>query len=144
MESNRILIACTFSLIVVIFSWVIVLNTMSPLVQANLNTLDEKVAFFIDTLSSVDEGIIEIPIEPGTISSVKVSYETKNKDKEYRIRKDGWYVTVNYNIGRLTEKSFSAITTYTGTESFEFTVFSPKTVCIKKSSSEDYARLVRC
>jgi hypothetical protein len=144
MEANRTIMAVAFALIMIFFTWVMAIRTMNPLIQANLNTLDDKIAFYVDTLSSADEGRVEIPLERDTISNVQVKFETKGDKDGYEISSDGWYVIVAYRIGRNVVKSAGRIATYQGTEGFEYSVYSPESVCITKSQSEDYARLARC
>jgi hypothetical protein len=146
MEPTRVMMAVAFALIVLVMTWIVAVYSVNPFLQANLNTLDDTIALYIDTLSSVEEGGVEVPLRKGTIGSVEVSFENKGKVEkgDYEIPADGWYVIVSYRVGDRTVKSPSRIKSYPSSGGYEIAVFSPESVCITKSGASEYARVVRC
>jgi hypothetical protein len=143
MEGSRTMVAVSFAIIVTALYLVAIMYIVNPFLRRNFIVLDDAVALYIDTLSSVEKGKVTIPIEPGTINKVDIVYLEEGDHKE--VEKDGWYVAVTYRIlADKTEKSLNVINTYPAGGDFETGIFSPDFVCITKSRGDEYPRVTKC
>jgi hypothetical protein len=136
--------ALLFVVLIIFFFWNMTINYLNPLLRANMDTLDDTVALYVDTLHMVDEGRVEIDLPAKEIGSVRISYETKGKKDGYEINSDGWHAVVSYRFGEHTTKTASRINTYPEGADIGRSVFSPEKICIVKSPSSEYARLEKC
>ncbi len=146
MKSTREMVAVSFAIVVTLFYLILSFYIFNPLMQADVNTIDNVISFYIDSLGSVEEGRIRIPIEGGIVSSVSVSYEKEGKYKDYgyEIDKDGWYVVVSYRFGKKYIKSASLIDTYPDDAGMATTITSPKEVCVVKTRFSEYPEVMEC
>ena len=143
MEGSRTMVAVSFAIIVIALYLIATMYIVNPFLRRNFIILDDAVALYIDTLSSVEKGRVMIPVEPGTINKVDIVYLEKGDHKD--IGEDGWYVSVTYRmIADKTEKSYHIINTYPLGADLETSLFSPKLVCIEKQRSSEYPRLSKC
>lgn len=118
----------------------------NPALRTNLNTFDDNIAFYIDTLAATEDGRVRIPTESGLVVSVAVSYQEEGEYSGlgYEIPRDGWYVIVTYRLGGKLARSASMINTYTPDAGMSRNVISPRGVCIIKTRASQYAGVEEC
>jgi hypothetical protein len=133
------------AVIVILFYIFWIYHYYSPLLQADVNTLDNRIAFYIDSLSTVEEGSVAIPIDARNVAEVAISYETEGEYDGYDIPEDGWYAVVTYSaFGRPSSKSSSMINAYLPTTSMYETFTAPRGICITKVGPSEYPEVEEC
>ena len=145
MDPNKNIVAVTFSMVLVVAYLILSVPFINPYIPKNFITLDDAVALYIDTLASVERGTVKIPLDEGSVSDIRITYETRGKKDRYEIEHDGWYVLVTHQIlGKESMKSVSIINSYpTGAGIMERSIFSPENVCIVKEHGK-YPEVRKC
>ncbi len=137
------MVAVSFALIVVALYLISAMYIVNPFLRKNFIILDDAVALYIDTLASLEEGSVMIPVETGAVNKLEIVY--LHKGDEEGIEHDGWYAVATYRmVADKTEKSASRINTYPADAPVDGSIFSPTKVCIIKQRGAEYPRVSKC
>jgi len=145
MEASRLAVVMAFAIVISLFFFSIATKVVLPFAENSPFSIGDTVALYIDTFSSVEAGYVRIPLAPGSVESLSITYETKKaKHEDYKIDKAGWYVINEYTISGKTVKSPSRINTLPDNGGFENTITKPSAICITKRPEMLYAEVTAC
>ncbi len=144
MNANRDFVALVFSLALAASFWYYCVYYLNPLLRANMDTLDDTIALYVDTLHVIDEGKVVIALPKNIVGSVRIDYETEGRKDGYEIDSDGWYVIVTYQFGGGTIRGASPINTYGEGAPMTSTLFAPESICISKKSDSERVEVIGC
>ncbi|MBN1896827.1 MAG: hypothetical protein JW789_03835 [Candidatus Aenigmarchaeota archaeon] len=144
MESSRSMVAVIFALILVMIYWVACVYVLNPILRAESSYVEQKMSFYIDTMSSVSSGSVKVEIPKNTVSAISVEKLAKGDYDDYTIPEDGWYVVVAYRIAGTLNKGVSRINSYPDDDNIRKTFTSPEDFCIIKNADMDYAVVGKC
>ncbi len=144
MNINRDFVALAFSMILAAYFWYICITYLNPLLRSDMDTLDDTIALYVDTLHVINEGEVEITLPRNIVGSVRISYETEGKKDGYEIKSEGWYAVVAYEFMGAVTRGASRINTYGEGAGITSSLFSPEKICISKSKGSKTVAVMKC
>jgi hypothetical protein len=144
MHAARTISRAALAIVFLIFCSVLYVRFLDPSAQADVLVIDDSVAFYIDTLATVEKGSVRIPNAGGMIRSVKISFEEKGKAPNYKIKDEGWHVIVSWDSGKRKLESAARINTYVPGGDFSVSLYNPDNICIIKRADSEYAEVSGC